>query len=302
MAKKPLLSVVVPVCHAETGLRRCLDSLCRQDYPHLEIICVDDGSTDGTLPILQEYERRDSRIRVVQLAQGGMGSACNAGMELAAGEWLAFAGTDDCLLPRAYSTLMGFASTEVDMVAGGIRAEAASRAMKKQAAACRAAAKLLGSGVRRLEARHVPEHPFPLAAKLFRRSLIEQHHLRLNSSLRVGGDLCWYMSFHARARAAHFCRKELCVCMLRETLPPLACPEAGRWVDSHLALVDNLPPSAGRMDCCLNTCPGLPPCCCGLRQSCANGRWWMFPCCQAMSACCSCSERMACTASRPCCR
>ena len=82
------VSVIVPVFNAAPYLRRCLDSLLAQTLKEVEIICVDDGSTDGSGDILDAFAGRDARLRVVHRPHAGAGAARNAGLGLATGEYL----------------------------------------------------------------------------------------------------------------------------------------------------------------------------------------------------------------------
>lgn len=101
----PLISVIVPVYNVEKYLPKCLDSLLAQTWQNLEIIVVDDGSPDGSWDIMQEYARRDSRIRLHRQKNGGLSAARNAGVELARGEWIGFMDSDDYAAPEMYETL-----------------------------------------------------------------------------------------------------------------------------------------------------------------------------------------------------
>ena len=74
-AKKPLISVIVPVYNVEKYLPKCLDSLLAQTWQELEIIVVDDGSPDNSWDIMQEYARRDSRVRLIRQKNGGLSAA-----------------------------------------------------------------------------------------------------------------------------------------------------------------------------------------------------------------------------------
>ena len=80
-AKKPLISVIVPVYNVEKYLPKCLDSLLAQTWQELEIIVVDDGSPDNSWDIMQEYARRDSRVRLIRQKNGGLSAARNAVVE-----------------------------------------------------------------------------------------------------------------------------------------------------------------------------------------------------------------------------
>lgn len=91
----PKVSIVVPVYNVEPYLRQCFDSLIGQTLPDIEIVAVDDGSTDGSPAILREYSERDSRIRVVTQENAGLSQARNVGIENASGAVLVFVDPDD---------------------------------------------------------------------------------------------------------------------------------------------------------------------------------------------------------------
>lgn len=80
----------MPVYNVEKYLPKCLDSLLAQTWQELEIIVVDDGSPDNSWDIMQEYARRDSRVRLIRQKNGGLSAARNAGVEAARGEWIGF--------------------------------------------------------------------------------------------------------------------------------------------------------------------------------------------------------------------
>ena len=95
----PRVSVVIPVYNVERYLRQCLDSVVNQTLRDIEIICVDDGSTDGSAAILAEYAAKDTRLKVISRAHSNAGAARNAGMAVATGEYLGFVDSDDFLGP-----------------------------------------------------------------------------------------------------------------------------------------------------------------------------------------------------------
>lgn len=94
-----LISVIVPVYKVEPYLDRCVQSIVDQTYTNLEIILVDDGSPDRCPQMCDEWAKRDSRIRVIHKENGGLSDARNAGMAIAAGEYIAFVDSDDWLSP-----------------------------------------------------------------------------------------------------------------------------------------------------------------------------------------------------------
>ncbi|NLM74445.1 MAG: glycosyltransferase [Clostridiaceae bacterium] len=93
--KTPKVSVIVPVYNAGRYLRDCLDTIISQSLEDIEIICVNDGSTDDSTEILAQYQGKDSRIRVITQENKGGGNARNAGLDVARGEYLSFLDADD---------------------------------------------------------------------------------------------------------------------------------------------------------------------------------------------------------------
>lgn len=91
----PLVSVIIPVFNVEKYLKQCLDSVAAQTLEDIEIICVNDSSTDSSLDILNEYARKDERIKVVTQPNSGAGAARNKGMSMATGKYLSFLDSDD---------------------------------------------------------------------------------------------------------------------------------------------------------------------------------------------------------------
>ena len=93
--KQPIVSVIMPVYNGETYLRQCLDSVVNQTLKEIEIICVDDGSSDRSVEILKEYAAKDERVMVLQQANAGAGAARNNGLSKASGKYLSFLDSDD---------------------------------------------------------------------------------------------------------------------------------------------------------------------------------------------------------------
>lgn len=91
----PQISVIVPVYNAEKWLRRCVDSILAQTFTDFELLLIDDGSTDGSPAICDEYAVKDSRVRVFHKPNGGVSSARNLGLDHALGEWICFVDSDD---------------------------------------------------------------------------------------------------------------------------------------------------------------------------------------------------------------
>lgn len=97
MDKLPLISVIVPVYNVQEYVEACVDSIIRQSYANLEIILVDDGSTDQSGEICDNYSQRYSNIKVVHQTNGGLSAARNAGLDVMAGEYVTFVDSDDLI-------------------------------------------------------------------------------------------------------------------------------------------------------------------------------------------------------------
>lgn len=108
-----LLSVIIPVYNVSQYLGRCLDSVLGQDYIHLEVILVNDGSTDNSLEICQEFASRDNRVRVLSQENSGQSVARNAGLSVANGELISFIDSDDYLAEGTFSAAVNLLNTEV---------------------------------------------------------------------------------------------------------------------------------------------------------------------------------------------
>ena len=101
----PLISIIVPVYNVEQYLVRCIDSILHQTYTNLEVILVDDGSTDNCPSICDSYSIKDERIKVIHKQNGGLSSARNVGLDAANGEYIGFIDSDDFILPEMYEVL-----------------------------------------------------------------------------------------------------------------------------------------------------------------------------------------------------
>lgn len=102
----PKLSVIVPVYNTLPYLQTCFDSIKRQKYEPLEVIIVDDGSTDGSAKFCDEYALTDTRFRVIHKENGGQSSARNLGLDNASGDYITFVDSDDALINQPYLYLM----------------------------------------------------------------------------------------------------------------------------------------------------------------------------------------------------
>lgn len=118
----PRISVVVPIYNVEPYLEECLASIAGQTFRDLEVVMVDDGSSDRSPAIAQEFAARDERFRLIHQPNGGLGNARNTGIEAATGEFLTFVDSDDYLAPNAYELLHGaLEESGSDFATGNVR-------------------------------------------------------------------------------------------------------------------------------------------------------------------------------------
>lgn len=118
--KMPKISVIIPVYNVEQYLRKCLDSVVTQTFKDIEIICINDGSTDGSLEILKEYANKDSRIVLIDTENKGQAAARNIGLKKANGEYIAFVDSDDYIEKETYEFAMKYIKS-ADIIVWGIK-------------------------------------------------------------------------------------------------------------------------------------------------------------------------------------
>lgn len=182
----PLVSVLIPVFNTEPYLHECLDSVLGQTLSEIEVVCVDDGSMDGSLAILRAYEKRDPRVRVIAFGENrGLGPARNAGLDAARGRFVCFVDSDDRLRRDVLEKLCGEAEasgSDVVLCWGG-----AFPAVKDDPGCCRRAADmtrwLCSMGPvrgKRLDLAEIGrgEMPCSACAKLYLRDFLERNALR----------------------------------------------------------------------------------------------------------------------------
>ena len=121
---RPLISVIVPVYNVEAYLRQCLDSIAAQTYTNFECVVVDDGATDSSGSICDEFQARDPRFRVIHKRNEGLGPARNDGFENSKGDYILFVDSDDYILPETLETALGgFSEGQYDWVCFGFARE-----------------------------------------------------------------------------------------------------------------------------------------------------------------------------------
>lgn len=185
-----IISVIVPVFNAEKYLRRCVDSILAQTFTDFELLLIDDGSSDNSGAICDEYASRDPRVRVFHKPNGGVSSARNLGLDNARGEWISFVDSDDTVVPDYCRTLMRecedfdilfFSMTEytpegIEAVYKAFPAESRTRANIEN----------IIRGIKM----NIIGHPFFIftCSKLLKREIIEKHKVRFVEDISSAED------------------------------------------------------------------------------------------------------------------
>ena len=114
------VSVIIPVYNVEEYLEECMESVIHQTLKEIEILCVNDGSTDHSLQILEQYAKKDDRIRIISQKNGGYGKAMNQGLDAASGEYIGIVESDDYADPEMFEEMYNVASSnQLDVVKSG---------------------------------------------------------------------------------------------------------------------------------------------------------------------------------------
>ena len=185
----PKFSIIIPVYNVAPYLRECLDSVLAQTFTDWEAICVDDGSSDGSGVILDEYARKDNRIKVVHKVNGGVSSARNAGLSATIGEWVVFLDADDYLGPEYLSGVKIAIADSVDVIGCDVRhVDSEGRLLNTQRQMLVFAEM---KGEQALGDVRGPCQPYQTCGwdKVYRRSFLESWHLRFDQDLKLGEDV-----------------------------------------------------------------------------------------------------------------
>lgn len=174
------LSIIIPVYNNEEYLKRCLDSIINLDYQNLEIILVDDGSTDDSLAIMTDYAAKDDRIKAISQQNLGVSVARNTGLAQATGEYIMFVDADDYVLSPLKIVLNDEQTADLNVFGfeSGMEQKVVKAAYYDSEKAVKAKIMMMENPTQYLTA----------WGKIFRHDLIKQYHLRFNTNLRVAED------------------------------------------------------------------------------------------------------------------
>lgn len=200
MNNMPKISVIIPVCNVEKYLAECLDSAVNQTLSEIEIICVDDGSTDASSAILDEYAEKDDRIVVIHKPNAGYGHTMNVGLDHAHGKYVAFLESDDFIAENAYEILY---RTAEEYNADIVKADYSEISGNRQEYKVRNKSLLSGRGLEYNRIYNPAETPslfyVPMmnVLGLFRLDMLKQNNIRHNETLGASHQDMgfWFQTF-----------------------------------------------------------------------------------------------------------
>ena len=216
--QEKIVSIIIPVYNAEKYLGYCLNSIVSQTYKNLEIILVNDGSTDDSIKICDNYAFLDSRVRVINIANRGVSNARNVGLKAATGEYIEFADADDVLNPQMVATLVDKMDTyQSDIIICGFEMVSLdsnqqprdiihfnSRILGEE---CVYTQKLFFEKLSCiLWKTSLLECPWN---KMFRKDIIENHNLQFPIDKSLGEDFCFNIDYFAYVNKAVILSDEL---------------------------------------------------------------------------------------------
>ena len=203
MSENIKVSVILPVYNGERYLEKCMDDILGQSLPEIEVLCIDDGSTDQTFAILEKYERKDSRVSVSKQENAGAAAARNYGMTLASGEYLSFLDADDFFEPDMLALAYKHAkeqAADVVIFRGDRYDDTLEQSIQMEYSIKREQLPQKNP----FAYRDIPDQIFTFAVgwawdKLFRRAFIEDRKLQFQD-LRTSNDLYFVFSSFVKAQ------------------------------------------------------------------------------------------------------
>ena len=204
MERQPLISVIVPVWNGEQYLAECVASITSQSVREMEIILVDDGSTDGTWTLMERLAREDERIQILRQPNAGVSEARNAGIARSRGAYIRFVDADDCLPPDSMRHLLDCAQVdECDLVLAAYTEVLGHRRYQRDLGRCEDVVDN-DEFLRRLERLSNSFYYGVLWNKLFRGEIIRTQGVRFVSGLAWGEDFAFVMSYLAHAERIRY--------------------------------------------------------------------------------------------------
>lgn len=210
------ISVIIPVYNVEQYITECLESLINQTFSNIEIICVDDGSTDKSADYILEYAKRDSRVILLQQENLGPSKARNVGIEHSKSPYIMFCDPDDYYVPHAIELLYTkMTAHNVDMVSGKFYIQNEYKenevTVKQEETTTPPIEGICEIGIRDFSVTYLSQ-----CAKLYKRSLIEQYALRFSEHIFLGEDLHFVSTYLTIAQRVYYLQEPIYYYRLRK--------------------------------------------------------------------------------------
>lgn len=237
----PKISVIVPVYNVEKYLPRCLESIRKQDFSDLEIICINDGSLDASSALLELAAQLDPRVIIINQLNSGVSAARNRGLETASGEIIMFVDADDFLVPGACKVVtQAFANNKPDILtfaASGITFGQPSPWLRNALSPKQSVV----HGFDKDLFKKARERPY-IWLSAFSRSFIEEHSLRFDEELAIGEDHLFYLDAYARAKLTVTIDKALYTYRAERTGSAMfwQIQDASEMLEKHLLLAEKV--------------------------------------------------------------
>lgn len=193
----PTISVIVPVYNAERWLRRCVDSILAQTFTDFELLLIDDGSTDASPAICDDYAALDPRVRTFHQPNGGVSSARNLGLDNARGEWIGFIDSDDWVERKYLYTLVSSDDGDLNIVNYSIHKDTETFALQAYNNYFSGEGALFDFLQNYVNV-HIIRAPW---GKAFKRNIIEAHHLRFIEDIVTCEDTIFVLSYCINCRS-----------------------------------------------------------------------------------------------------
>lgn len=237
----PKISVIVPVHNVEEYLAHCLESIRKQDFLDLEIICINDGSTDSSLSLLEMSATMDPRIKVINQPNSGVSAARNRGLDTASGDIIMFVDADDFLVPGACKVVAeAFTNQEPDILTFGAYGITFTRPSPWLRNALTPKHSVVHGFDKNLF-KKARERPY-IWLSAFSRSFIEENSLRFDEELAIGEDHLFYLDAYARADLTVTIEKTLYTYRAERTGSAMfwQIQDASEMFEKHLLLAEKV--------------------------------------------------------------
>ena len=196
--KRPKVSIIIPVYNGEKVLKRCIDSILSQSYTDFELIIINDGSTDKSIEIINEYKEKDCRIKVIDNENKGVSETRNIGIDHAVGEYIQFIDCDDYInKDMLMNAVESIEDNNADLVVTGIILEIEDKNKTKTSTQTFEYENLKGKvniakGVlERLDGAYIHS----LWNKIFKRNIIINNNIKMDKNINLGEDLIFNLEY-----------------------------------------------------------------------------------------------------------